>query len=331
MNRVVDFEAHVQAGEYIKAMQQYDGYPRYGLDPQGRFTWYASPAMFEVRNNLQGKFEDIAVRLRDMEKAGIDAQVISGVAPGCEVFPVAMGVRLGRINNDFVARIVGDHPQSFYGLATLPLQDIEAALAEFDRAVALGLRGLMMFSNVQGKRVDLREFWPVYERAERLRAPIFLHPTVPENPTGYADYGMWGPVLGFGVDAETAALRMIMSGVFERFPNLRIVLGHLGETIPFFLRRIDFVYLRTPEALPGIKKRPSEYFLENFYVDTAGVFHEPALRCAYDTLDHRRILFGTDYPLEDSSKGKAFIENSGIPEGDKNRIYGGNALELLNV
>jgi 2,3-dihydroxybenzoate decarboxylase len=266
-----------------------------------------------------------------MEKAGIDAQVISGVAPGCEVFPLEMGIRLSRINNDFVAKIVAADPERFIGLATLPLQDVEAALAEFDRAIGLGLKGLMAFSNVKGKYADLEEFWPVYERAEALRAPIFLHPTVPVNSEAYVKYNLWGPALGFGVDAETAALRMIMGGVFERFPGLKIILGHLGETIPFFLRRIDFVYLRTPEALPKIRKKPSEYFLTNFYVDTAGVLHEPALQCAYDSLDHSRILFATDYPLEDCSRGKAFLAGSRIPEEDKMKIYGENAADLLNL
>lgn len=331
MGRIIDFETHVQASEYIREMQHYDGYPRYGLDSQGRFTWYASPTLFEVRDRLQNKFEDVAVRLKDMEKAGIDTQVVSGVAPGCEVFPREMGIRLSKINNDSIAKTIDRDPEHFTGLATLPMQDIEASLAEFDRAVGLGLRGLMMYSNVKGKRVDIPEFWPIYERAEKLRASIFLHPTVPANPEGYVEYGMWGPVLGFGVDAETAALRLIMSGVFERFPGLRMVLGHLGETIPFFLRRIDFVYLRTPEALPRIRKRPSEYFLENFYVDTAGVFHEPSLQCTYETVGKNRILFATDYPLEDSSKGKAFLARSRIPEEDKGRIYGTNAAELLGI
>jgi predicted TIM-barrel fold metal-dependent hydrolase len=331
LSQVIDFESHVQASEYIKEMQQYDGYPRYRPDSKGRFTWYASPTVFEVRNNLRPKFEDVAVRLADMERAGIDTQVISGVAPGCEVFPREMGIRLARINNDFVAEIVRRDPGHFVGLATLPMQDIEASLLEFDRAMGLGLRGLMMYSNVNGKRVDLEEFWPIYEKAEKLRAPIFLHPTVPANADSYSQYNMWGPVLGFGVDAETAALRLIMAGVFEKFPNLHVVLGHLGETIPFFLRRIDFVYLRTPEVVPNIRKRPSEYFLSNFYVDTAGVFHEPALKCAYDTLDHSRILFATDYPLEDGSKGKAFIAESRIPEEDKKRIYGQNAAALLRI
>ncbi len=328
---VIDFEAHAQAPGFIKEMERYEGYPRYGIDSLGRFTWYASPTMFEVRHNLRRKFEDVAVRLEDMDKAGIDVQVISGVAPGCEVFPLAMGVRLGKMSNDFIASIVEQHPERFYGLATLPLQDIGSALAEFDRVAGLGFKGLMVFSNVNGKRIDLQEFWPVFEMAERLKAPIFLHPTVPARPEGYEDYGIWGPALGFGVDAETAALRLVMSGLFEEFPGLKMVLGHLGETIPFFLKRMDFVYLRTPEALPRIKKKPSEYFLANFYVDTAGVFHEPALQCTYDSIDHGRILFATDYPLEDPSKGKAFVAGSGLPEEDKEKIFSRNASVLLGV
>lgn len=331
MSRVIDFEAHVQASEYIKEMEHYNGYPRYALDQNGRFTWYASPTMLEVREHLRSKFEDIHIRLLDMEKAGIDSQVISGVAPGCEVFPREMGIRLSKTNNDFIAEISGRSPEKFVGLAMLPLQDVDTALLEFERAIGLGLKGLMLFSNVRGKYVDLEEFWPIYELAERHRAPIFLHPTVPANPEAYMSYHLWGPALGFGVDAETAALRLIMSGVFERFPGLRIVLGHLGETIPFFLKRIDFVYSRTPEGLSNIRKKPSEYFLTNFYVDTAGVFHEPALRCAYDTLDHGRILFATDYPLEDASRGKAFLANSGIPDSEKEKIYGKNAAELLEI
>lgn len=312
-------------------MEHYDGYPRYGFDSQGRFTWYASPTLFEVRHQLRDKFEDVNVRLGDMERAGIDTQVVSGASPTCEVFPREMGARLARINNDSIAKTVASNPDHFQGLAMLPLQDVEASLTEFDRVVALGLKGLTIYSNVKGNRIDNEEFWPIYERAEKLRAPLFLHPTVPVNPEAYADFAMWGPVLGFGVDAETAALRMIMSGIFERFPRLRIVLGHLGETIPFFLRRIDFVYLRTPDALPRIRKRPSEYFLENFYVDTAGVFHEPALQCTYETVGQDRILFATDYPLEDGSRGKAFVDNAQIPEMGKARILGANAAELLGI
>lgn len=312
-------------------MERYEGYPKYALDSLGRFTWYADPTIFEVRQNLREKFQDMSSRLADMEKANIDLQVISGVAPGCEVFPREMGIRLAKVNNDFIAEISSKGPEKFVGLATLPLQDVNASVSEFERAMSLGLRGLMMFSNVQGKYVDRDEFLPIWEFAAKAKAPVFLHPTVPVNSGTYVDYHLWGPVLGFGVDAETSALRLIMSGIFERFPDLRVILGHLGETIPFFLKRIDFIYARTPEALPAIKRKPSEYFLNNFYVDTAGVFHEPALRCAYDTLNHGRILFATDYPLENASRGTEFLAGSRIPDGDKERIYGKNAAELLSI
>jgi predicted TIM-barrel fold metal-dependent hydrolase len=121
----------------------------------------------------------------------------------------------------------------------------------------------------------------------------------------------------------------MMSGVFEKYPNLKVILGHLGEGIPFFVRRIDFVFLRTPEAVPRLKRRPSEYFLSNFYVDTAGVFHEPSLQCTYETMGSTKIVFGSDYPMEDAAKGVEFVSRSRISEEDRERIFWKNSTELM--
>lgn len=209
------------------------------------------------------------------------------------------------------------------------MQDVDAALAEFDRVKDTGLRGINVFSNVNGKYIDSEEYWPIYERAEKLRFPIFLHPNVPVNVEAYSKYQLWGPPFGFGADASVAALRLMMSGAFEEYPNLRVILGHLGEGIPFFIKRIDFIFLRTPEAVPKLKRRPSEYFLNNFYIDTAGVFHEPSLQCAYETMGSNRLVFGSDYPMEDAAKGVEFVSQSRIPEADKERILWKNGAELL--
>jgi predicted TIM-barrel fold metal-dependent hydrolase len=328
---IIDFETHVQASEYVKRIEQYQGYPRYANDEKGRFTWYVSPTIFETRHGLRDKLEDVHVRLADMEKAGVARQVIASSNPGCGVFPRDMGIELGKINNDLIVDYISRYPDKFIGLASLPLQDIDASLEEMDRVKAKGLRGLIIFSNANGKYTDQEEFWPIYERAEKFRFPIFLHPTVPANAENFKDYHIWGPVFGFGSDTVIASLRIIMSGLLEKYPNLRIVLGHLGETIPFLINRINFVYARTPEEVPRIKKKPSEYFLSNFYVDTSGVFNEPSLMCVYETLDKGRIVFGSDYPFESATRGVDYVKNSRIPDADKEKIFSKNLEGLFGI
>lgn len=331
MPKIIDFETHVQATEYVKRIEQYEGYPRYAYDEKGRFTWYVSPTVYETRHDLRDKLEDVKVRLADMEKSGIDIQVIASSNPGCEVFPRDMGIALGRINNNLIADYVSRYPDKFIGLASLPLQDVNGSLEEMDRARSLGIKGLIIFSNEAGKYTDNQEFWPVYERAEKFRFPIFLHPTVPANAESFTEYHIWGPVFGFGADTVIAALRVIMSGLLEEYPQLKICLGHLGETIPFLINRINFVYARTPEAVPRIKKKPSEYFLSNFYVDTAGVFNEPSLQCVYETLDKSKIIFGSDYPFENATRGVDFVRNSRIPDSDKERIFSKNIQQMFGI
>ena len=331
MARIIDFEAHVQPPEYVKEVEQYDGYPKYGNDSRGRFTWYVTPKIFEVRDRLRDKLADVKTRLGEMERAGIEMQVLTLTFPNCEAYPADLGIKLARMSNDHIAQMIRQHPDHFTGLANLPLQDIEAALAELDRVKGSGIRGINIFSNVRGKYVDAEEYWPIYERAQKLRFPIFLHPGVPVNAETYEKYHLWGPPFGFGADATAATLRLMMSGVFEEYPNLKIVLGHLGEGIPYFVKRIDWAYLRTPEEVPKLKRKPSEYFLNNFFLDTAGVFHEPSLQCAYETMGAEKIVFGSDYPMENAAQGVEFVADSRISKGDKEKIFWKNAADLLQL
>jgi 5-carboxyvanillate decarboxylase len=329
--KIIDVETHVQAREYVKEIESYQGYPRYGYDSKGRFTWYVTPTIYEVRKRLEEKLQDENTRLHDMDEDGIDLQIIASSNPGCEAFPIEMGRRLARINNDLIAKYVANHPDRFVGFASLPLQDLNSALEEFDRVKTLGLKGLIVFSNVGGKRVDLPQFWPIFQRAQELNFPIFLHPCVPTNPEMFEEYHLWGPAFGFGADTSLAALRIIMSGLLEEYPKLKILLGHLGEGIPFFLQRINWVYKRVPEDIPRVKRDPSDYFLNNFYVDTSGVFNEPSLRCVYDTIDRRRIVFGSDYPFEKMVEGVKFVSESTLPEEDKKNINWNNPAEFLGL
>ncbi len=329
--KIIDFETHIQVTEFIKLVSEYEGYPRYRIDSKGRLVIDISPEISEVREKIRKVSEDPKARIESMDRDGIDVQVISSSNPGCEVYPKDLGVRLARLFNDQLADWISRYPDRMVGLCSLPMQDTEAALDELDRASGMGFNGIMLFSNVNGKYTDDKNLWPIYERAEKLRYPIFLHPGYPLTKEYLMDGELWSSVFGFGVDAATAALRMIMNGVFERYPRLRMVMGHLGETIPYTLNRIDIVYDRSPESLPEIRKKPSEYFLGNFYVDTCGMRSEPALMCAFESLNPERILFATDYPFGDVSEEIQLVKDSRIPEAEQLKIFWDNAAGLIGL
>ncbi|MHB8568179.1 MAG: amidohydrolase family protein [Nitrososphaerales archaeon] len=329
--KIIDFETHIQATEFIKEVMKYEGYPRYRYDSKGRLVVDINPEISEVRERIRKVSEDPKARIDDMDRAGIDVQVISSSNPGCEVFPQELGVKLARVFNDQLGDWISRYPDRIVGLASLPIQDADAAMIELDRISNLGFKGLMLFSNVNGGYVDGRNLWPIFLRAEKLGFPIFLHPGYPLNLEALMEGGLWGSVFGFGVDAATAALRMIMNGVFEEIPGLKVILGHMGETIPYILNRIDIVYNRSPGSLARIKKKPSEYFLENFYVDTCGVRSEPALMCAFESLRRDRVLFASDYPFGDAGEEVALVEKSRIPESEQKKIFWDNSAGLLGL
>lgn len=329
--KVIDFETHMQSTEFIKEVSKYDGYPRYRYDSRGKLVIEVNPHLSEQREAVRKVSEDPKVRIEAMDKTGTDVQVISSSNPGCEVFPKELGIRLGKTFNDQLAAWIGRYPDRFVGYCSLPVQDVQSALTELDRAAGMGFKGIMLFSNVGGEYADSTNLWPIYERAEQLGFPIFLHPGYPLNMNSLLLGGLWGPPFGFGVDCATSSLRMIMSGVFERFPKLRAILGHLGETIPYTLGRVDISYNKEPEILPQLKKKPSEYFLENFYVDTSGVGSEPSLMCAYESLHHERIIFASDYPFGSVERELELVRNSRIPELEQRKIFGQNGAKLLGI
>jgi predicted TIM-barrel fold metal-dependent hydrolase len=326
--KFIDFEAHGQAKEYVKELLHYEGYPRYTTDERGHLVWHQSASRFEARTGLQPKLDDPPTRFRDMDQNGIDVQVVSPSAPNCEIFPRDMGIKLSRINNDYITKLAADHPDRIIPFGSIPLQDVDASLEELDRMKSIGMKGLLTPPNVHGEHLDEEKYRPIFERLQRHRFPIFIHPSPPPHPEMYP-YHLWGPAFGFGADAALCALRVIMAGVLEDYPNVKIILGHLGETIPFISKRIDFVYSRTPDALPKIKKAPSAYFLKNFYVDTAGIFHEPSLKCTIETLDKEKILFGSDYPFEKIAEGVKYIRESSISDDCKESISWKNAERLF--
>jgi len=275
-------------------------------------------------------------RIAEMEATGIDVQVISITSPGVQVFEAGLAAALARQANDRLAEAVQAHPQRFAGLAAVAPQAPTEAAQEIERAVQqLGLKGVLINSHTQGEYLDDSKYWPIFEAAEANDAPIYLHPRTP-SPTmigPYLDYGLYFAGWGFTVETGLHALRLIMGGVFDHFPKLKIILGHMGEGIPYWLQRLDNRYpLQVKiEAVPKMPRLPSEYFKDNFVITTSGVTSLPALRHALDVLGPDLILFAADYPYESIEEAVHFMDTAPISDGDRRKIYQTNAEKLFKL
>ncbi len=276
------------------------------------------------------------LRLKEMDEAGIDVQVISHRGPSPQDMEPATAVRLTRKANDRLRDIVSAHPTRFAGLAALPSAAPAAAADELERAVAtLGFKGGMIHGLTNGKFIDDRGFWPIFARAEALGVPIYLHPADPHPGVAdayYRDYAEDYPLLlragwSYTVETATQAVRLILSGVFEAHPRLAILLGHLGESLPFSLWRIDR-YLQRGARRP----RPfRELFCRHFHLTTSGNFSHPALQCALAEIGADRILFAVDWPYKSSRDGVAWINEASLSRDDKEKILHRNAERLLRL
>ena len=273
-------------------------------------------------------------RLQGLDEAGIDMQVLSLNTPSLERVPPADALPLARAINDELADAIRQHPTRLAGFAALPTLDPLAAAAELERAVTqLGLKGAMLHGQPEDGFLDDTSFWEIFARAEALDVPIYLHPAAPTPGTVKLYEGspeLLGPLWSFTVDTATEALRLIVSGVFDQFPKLTIILGHLGETLPYLLSRLDSRW----QFYPGdhrAREKPSYYIRNNMLVTTSGIFYNPALLCACSALSVDRVLFAVDFPYEENKTGAAFIEAAPISEEDKQKICYLNAERWLHL
>jgi len=333
----IDFEAHFVTDEWVTMMFGNRGYPRYVRDEktaQCRVQW--SPDDVEpIGDILLNKLLDLGEgRLKVMDDNGVDLQVLSLTIPGVELMDASTGTALARNVNDALADVVRKHPDRFLGFAALAPQSPEEAANELERAVKeLDLKGWKTHSNYGENYLDEKRYWPIFERAEKLNVPIYLHPSFPTIPQLKTDYGwaLSGAPFGFGVETALCMMRLVLSGVFDRYPGLKVILGHLGEGLPFLLARIDYPYVIPwfdPNARPELNKKPSDYFKNNVFVTTSGNYYEPAFMCTYEAMGIDRILLGTDYPYEDPDECIRFLEGLSIPKEEKDKIYYGNAYQL---
>lgn len=245
-------------------------------------------------------------RLADMDRAGIDHQVMALTAPGTQMMGAADARRMAAMANDRLAEACALHPDRFSALAAVGYQDPATAVPELRRAVKdLGLKGLILNSHIGGEYVDHPRFFPILEEAAALDVPVYLHPTAPPDSMirPFIESGLDGSIYGFGVDAGLHLLRMITSGIFDRLPQLKLVVGHLGEAIPFWLNRIDNRYDKQIgsgryEFLKPLELKPSEYFQRNIWITTSGMPWEPAIMFCREVLGRDRVMYAMDYPYQ---------------------------------
>ena len=334
----IDFEAHFAIEEWIHALVQNEGYPRIGMDKKTnrRRFYFSADAIEPFSDVLQDKLLDLKeTRVTEMDSAGIDVQVLTLVAPGVEHFDPSIGTALAKRCNDFLSGVIDKNPDRFVGFASLYPKDPEEAVKELERAVKeLGLKGWKTHSNYGDIYPDDKRFWPIFAKAEALDVPIYLHPTAPMI-TQLHTYGfaLAGAPFGFGIETSMVMMRLVFSGVLEAFPNLKIILGHLGEGLPFILQRIDFPYVRPhfkndPGVVPQLKKKPSDYLLENMFVSTSGNYLEPAFMCTKEAMGVDRILLATDYPFEDPKECMQFLEGLSLSEEERTKVYSANASQI---
>jgi predicted TIM-barrel fold metal-dependent hydrolase len=331
----IDFEAHFYTADYVRAMYENDGYPSFKDHPQTlkRQLWYSADVGQPFGDFLLDALLDLGEqRLSRMDASGIDMQALSLSAPGLEQLDPAVGADLSRKANDALAAVIQKYPERFLGYAALAPKRPKEAAAELERAVKdLGLLGWNTHSNFGDSYLDEEVYWPILEMAAKLEVPVYLHPTVPAIPNAWTyGFALAGAPFGFGLETALCMMRLIYSGVFDRYPGLKIILGHLGEALPFLFKRIDWAYVRPfdPEARPKLAKKPSEYLKHNVFVTTSGNYYTPAFMCTYEAMGIDRILLGTDYPYEDTQECMQFLEQLPISEEEKEMVYFQNAATL---
>jgi len=284
---------------------------------------------------LMARLQDFdAQRLEVMDRAGIEYVVLSQTGPGVQVEKdVSVAIARARQNNDFLAQQIAHHPDRLGGFATLPMQDPAAAAQELTRAVQdLGLKGALVNGHTHGVYYDSREYDAFWETVQKLDVPFYLHPfDAYEMPHAYSGHPeLMGATWGWGVETGTHALRMLFGGVFDRCPEVKLVLGHMGEGLPFQRWRYDSRFAVYPHGVT-VKRKPSEYIGSNILITTSGVCSAPTLMGAIGEMGAEAVLFSVDYPYESTELAADFIESAPMDDKTRELVCYGNAARLFKL
>lgn len=278
-------------------------------------------------------------RLADMDAAGVDHAVLALTSPGTQSLEPEIATKIAALSNDRLAEAVQAHPSRFSGLAAVGFEDVPTAVRELERGVGqLGLRGLICNSHIRGHYLDEQQFWPILEALEDLGVPLYLHPNTP-NDTMLGTLnasGLDGAIYGFAVETGMHLLKIITSGLLDRFPRLKIAVGHLGEAIPFWLYRVDYMHAgqvasKRYDAIRPLELKPSEYMRRNVWVTTSGMPAVEPIMFAREVLGADRVMYAMDYPYEYVPEEVAMQETLPLSLEEKRQFFQDNAIDLFGL
>jgi predicted TIM-barrel fold metal-dependent hydrolase len=290
----------------------------------------------QVGVDIVAELQDLGrTRLAAMDAAGIDVQVVSLTAPGCEGLDAETAVPVAKDANDRLFDAVKAHPDRLAGFAALPTADPDASAKELERAVTrLGFKGAMINGHARGRYLDDKKYWSIFECAQALGVPIYLHPTLPHPNVmktyfeGYEELSL--AAWGFALETCTHFLRLVFAGIFDTYPGLKIILGHLGEGLPFWVHRIND-HTHQSAARRGLKKSPAQYLRDNLVVTTSGNFFTPAFLCTVMALGVDNVLFSVDWPYESNRTATDWFKHVPLGDQDKEKIAHLNAERILRL
>jgi len=289
-----------------------------------------------VREAFRSAARDLGTgRIAAMDAAGLDVALLSLGSPGVQTFPAAQATELARLANDRVAAAVRAHPSRFAALATVAPQDPGAAAQELERAIrTLGLNGALINSHTNGEYLDAPKFRPILEALQSLDVPLYIHPREPAPAMAGLNLPGFNVGWGYAVEVGTHVLRLIAAGIFDELPRLKIVIGHMGEMLPFYFDRLDNRYQwewRFRGRTPPLKMKPSDYFHRNIWLTTSGVNYPQPLRYTIDRVGLDRVMFAADYPYEDMHRDVQAIEAMRLSLSEKRKLFDTNASSLFRI
>ena len=322
--------------EVAKELQKVSHYPGDNADLLLVRGVYDNEPGYGSMGFLDGLLDVEDRRLSEMDKHGVDMAVLALTAPGVQMFDADTAAELAIVANDALAGVIAKHPDRFIGLATMPPHAPKRAVKEMERAInELKFNGFMINSHTNGEYLDNPKYWPILEAAEAMDRPIYIHPRAASDGLSgpLRDYGMDSAMWGYGVEVGTHAVRMMAGGVFDHFPKLKIIIGHMGEAVPFWLWRINFMNTRA-QKFGRAKKTEltmAEYFHRNFAITTSGVEDPLALEYSIRKIGVDNVMWAIDYPYQPTQPAVEFMDNAPLSDEDKAKVYGGNAERIFHI